>query len=239
MKFFLILLTIEFLRFLYTREIQLNDDLAKKFIELADKYVQNDLSEKCVDYFNSNMSSENVYEILDFAWERGVEKLKNSCYNFVKKNIDVNNVSSLIQYLEKLSDEDCTEDDLEAKANGVSFILNKFGKVYEKNEKNWKVCEDFLIKNIEMKTFSLFVNFVYWKYSEIIQKNKMFYCGLQVMKESEESIRQGTESLKGALFAFAQRNFPEIREKKIILELPNQFLADLFESITENKKVEQ
>ena len=223
------------MRYLYTREVKLDDDLAKKLIELADKYVQNDLSEKCVDYFNSKMSSENVYEILDFAWERSVDKLKNSCYNFLKKNIDANNISGLIQYLEKLSDEDCTEDDLEAKANAVSFILNKFAKVYEKNEKNWKICEDFLIKNIEMKTISTFVNFVYWQYSEIIERNKMFYCGLQVLKESKDSIKQGTVSLKRALLDFSQRNFQEIREKNIILELPNQFLADLFESVTEAK----
>ncbi len=200
----------------------MNDSLAKKLIILADKYVQNDLSEKCVDFLKLKVSSENVYETLDFAEEQNLVELKNFSSNFLMMKLDIDNLSKLIQYLSDKQDSFS-----EIKSFASSFIVNRFAKIHKRYEDNWESIENFLIRNIDIGTFSLFVNFIYWKDSEIIEKKKMFSCEKEDFEESKELILQKTANLKLACFDFAKRNFKEILNKGISTDLPNKFLADL------------
>ncbi len=190
---------IEFLRYLYTREVELNEDLAMKLIKLADKYVQNDLSEKCLDFLKLTINSENVYKRFDFAFKQNLDELKDFCKNFLKNNLDTNSLPGLIQSLEKLP---------EVKPSVVTFIVNNFDKVYEKYSKNWPFYEDFLIENVDMSTILLFVNLIYGEHSE-------------------DEIMQKTHSLHKACFDFAGRNLKEIHQKGLAYELPKKFLVDL------------
>ncbi len=218
---------IEYLRFLYTREVRLNEDLAMKLIKLADKYVQNDLSEKCLDFLKFTIKSENAFRRFDFAFEQNLDELKDFYENYFKSNIEVKSLPDLIQYLEKLP---------EVRLSVVNFIVNKFKEVFKEYKNNWSFYEDFLIKNVDMSTISLFVNFIYWKYTD---KYKMSEEEKKEKKEEEEEeeeeedseageeIEQNTLRLNQACFDFAERNFKEIHQTGIALELPNKFLADL------------
>jgi len=193
-----------------------------KLLILADKYVQADLSEKCFDFLRFTVKSDNAYKILDFACEQNLDFLKNICKNFLKNNIKISSLPNRIQYIEKQPDQDSKE----LRASTMNFIVNSFEGVYKKDEKNWPFYEDFLIRNVNMSTISLLVNFIYWKSSEFIETSKIFY-GKHMFEESEEEILQNTRRLKQACLAFAERNFKEIHQKGIDLELPNKFLVDL------------
>jgi len=204
---------------LYTRKVELNEDLAMKLIQLADKYVQNDLSEKCIDFLKSSVKPDNAGKIFDFACEQDIDLLKNFCINYLKRNIDVEHLPSLIQLTEKRP---------EIKENIFNFIFNNFDEVFNEYSTNWQFYEDFLIKNVDMSTISLFVNFIYWEHSEMRKTDKMFSdCRVSMFRESKGLIMQNTLGLKEACLTFAQKNFKEIQEKKISYELPNHFLADV------------
>ncbi len=196
----------------------MNEDLAMELAKLADKYVQNELSEKCLDFLKFSINSDNVLKRLDFAFEQNLDQLKDFCKNFLKKNIEVKSLPDLIQYLEKLP---------EVKANVASFIVKKFNFVYKEYEKDWPFYEDFLIKNIGMSTISLLVNFVYCEHSEIIETSEMFSGKTWVYEEVKDQLLQNTLRLNQACFKFAKRNFKEIHQKGVSRDLPKRFLMNL------------
>ena len=82
----------EFIRFLYYGEVKKDEDLAMKLFVFADKYVQNDLREKCVDFFKFNLNSDNVYKILDFTRQENLSSLKDWCLNLLKNKTNPTNV---------------------------------------------------------------------------------------------------------------------------------------------------
>ena len=66
----------ESLRFLYCNEARPDLDLVLKLFVLADKFVQDDLSKRCLQFLQNNTNTDNVYAILDFAREENIDHLR-------------------------------------------------------------------------------------------------------------------------------------------------------------------
>jgi len=90
----------EFLRFLYCDEIPKEVDQVIKLFNIADKYLQNDLTERCMDFLKYNIILDNVYTILDFAQKEDISPLKAWCMQFLRNNLNTKNLSGLIKYLD-------------------------------------------------------------------------------------------------------------------------------------------
>ena len=96
---------IEYLRFIYQEKAYIeNEDKAMQLYILADKYLQEDLCEECVNWLNKTLKENNVFEILKFAHEQNISKITIACLEFFQGHLDINNVAELIRYF------DCEED---------------------------------------------------------------------------------------------------------------------------------
>ncbi|XP_014227698.1 speckle-type POZ protein A-like [Trichogramma pretiosum] len=100
-------ITLEMLRYVYTGIIE--NDKISFIIELlmaADKYAIDDLKNKCEMTLSSNLSSENVVDILKVADKCSMKKLKKTAVNFVKMHInqfsDTDDVAGMILSMEQL-----------------------------------------------------------------------------------------------------------------------------------------
>ena len=211
---------IEFLRVLYTREVRLDEDLAMKLVQLADKYVQSDLSEKCLDFLKFTINFENIYKRLEFAYEQNLDDLKNFCKNYLKRNLDAAKILDYLQFLEKNSDP-------ELKVGAVSYIVNNFYTVCQEYEKKWQSFEDFLVKSVDTSTISLLVKLTNPKDSGIITTTGLIYTRTGGWEDLDKAMEKRTVNLKQACLTFAQKNFRKLREKNICQEFPNSFLMEL------------
>jgi len=81
----------EFLRFLYCYEIEGDENLVFNLFAFADKYVQPDLNEKCLNFLKEKANPDNIYIILDFARRENISHLKSWCLNFLRSTIDASN----------------------------------------------------------------------------------------------------------------------------------------------------
>ena len=184
-------------------------NFAIKLLEFADKYTQDDLNERCLDFLIFSMNSENVYAILDFARQEGIVQLESWCMKFLKNNLTINSVSGLIQYLDQQN-----TPDLGLKDSAFNFIIDRSRKIFQ--EEN-KLCEDFLIKNISMDTIAKTVNFMYDSKDQIIER--------------KEIPQENIINLRKACFSFAKKHFKMLQERKIPEQLPNAFLSDVILSM--------
>ena len=74
------------LRFLYTDEIQENEELAKKLLAIAQKYKLQLLKLKCEEILMKNISKVNCAEILSLADVHQAPSLKKDAMNFIRRN---------------------------------------------------------------------------------------------------------------------------------------------------------
>jgi len=143
---------VEFLRFLYSNEVRLSGDTAIKLFKFADKYLQNDLIERCLGFLIENINLENVYTILDFARLEEVENLESWCLKFLKDNINVKNISELITYLNKQAQEN-----IELRDYALDFILNNYAKIHQNAD---ELYDDFLIRNVTIENCLKFFDLI-------------------------------------------------------------------------------
>jgi len=88
------------LRFLYCNKFNFDDGLLVfKLLDFADKYLQDDLNERCLDYLQLNINSKTALPIFEEAYARNLEKLVIWCVNHFKNNLGLANKSELIQSL--------------------------------------------------------------------------------------------------------------------------------------------
>jgi len=217
-----LILSIEFLRFIYCDELQLDANLAIKLLVFSDKYLQDDLNEKCLSYLTHNITSENVYTILDFARQENISHVKSWCMKFFNKNINVHNISGLVEFLNKQNNPEFALDNLELRDKALGFITKNFIEISKGQNKNTKMTfyEDFLIKNIDTDTIVILANFLSTNSSEKPASN-----GYQ---ESEiQMFGQETRKLRSAVFGFAQQNMKILRANKIAKNFSKTFLIDL------------
>ena len=74
------------LRFLYTDDIQENEELAKKLLAIAQKYQLQLLKLKCEDILMKNISKTNCAEILSLADVHEAPSLKKDALDFIRRN---------------------------------------------------------------------------------------------------------------------------------------------------------
>ena len=159
---------------------------------LADKYLQEDLQEKCFHYLTYNINIDTVYKILDFAHQENILHIKNWCLKFFEDNLNLQNIAGLVDYLLE------GQDDLQFKKNNKKFRNRVFNFIFEhsfeifNNEKgDMKIYEDFMIKNIGMKTIAAFA---------------CYLGGFHELSENKKAIFEDwTANLKEAVFWLCQR----------------------------------
>lgn len=78
----------EMLRFIYTGEVKNLDLIAKNLLELANRFLIEDLKNLCEKELFKSLSIHNVQELFLFASDNKAFKLKEECLKFVKNNMD-------------------------------------------------------------------------------------------------------------------------------------------------------
>jgi len=212
----------EFLRWLYQATVNLNDaNQAIKLHTLADKYLQEDLREKCLNFLTSMINMENVYMILDFAHQENSTGLKNWCLKCVKDKLNVLNVAGLIEYLDRQEDSEWKENHRQFRNFAFNFIL----RILQKEKK--QVYEDFLLKNVEMDTISPLIQFLGHAY-DFSEKSDWG-------KREKEIFEKCTARLKEAAFRFVEGNAKVIMTRPEAKDFPHEFLRDFIVYTTENQ----
>jgi len=211
---------IEFLRFLYCKEIKIEDgdvNFALKLHGFADKFLQQNLQDECVDFLISNLASDNVYLILDFARQENIPRLKNCCIKLLQVNLNINSISGLIKYLEQ---QDLSqEENIQLRNRVISFILGEYGDI------SMKETEAFLINNIAMENIKIFLNFLCPQSST----NSSYFTGnaWALEEKAGDDFEKDTANLKNAVSRFVLANIDQIKQSNITQSLPQNFLLDL------------
>ncbi len=215
---------IEFLKFIYYNEIQLDAILAIKLLEFSDKYLQNDLNEKCMSYLTHNINSDNVYIILDFARQENIPHVKSWCMKFFKKNINIQNIDDLVEYLSQQNNPEFARDNLELRDKALSFIIKNYQEISNDKNANRNITfyEDFLIKNITTDTIVPLANFIS---ADIYEK--MMYASSASKEKAKCKFEQETKALRSAVFEFAQQNMKIFQAKEVAKNVSKAFLIDL------------
>ena len=204
---------IEFLRYLYCKEVELDTEIAIKLLAFSDKYLQNDLNDKCMSFLKHRLNSKNVYTVLDFAREENHSSLANWCLKFLENNINIRNVKNFIQYLDKKSDPEFITEHLKLKRQAFDIILENYIDASQKQQENLKFYEDFLIKNIEIDTITSLANFL---------------C-------DGNSKEINLDNLKRQVLNFADQNFKTLQEKNILKDIEKNFFIELVPYIQQKK----
>ena len=237
----------EYLRFIYQGTVDFGDiNQVIKLYTLADKYLQEDLPKKCLNYMTYNINIENVYKILDFAYEENILHLQNCCLKFFKDKLTIHNVSKLIKYL---LDYDA-DSKLKLRHFAFNFVLDNFFEIHENENGNMQqIYEDFLIKNIGMDTIPPLARFLSRDFKPS-QRERYPLKGDEDSEEDEDEcgyeygngiapigkdlFEKCTAHLKEAAFGFIQENAEIIMTSKIAEDFPNGFFRDFVLYTTRN-----
>jgi len=212
----------EYLRFIYYNEIlELDANLAIKLISYSDKYLQEDLYEKCMSFLTYNISIDNVYTILDFAREAKISPLQNWCLKFLKNNVTIDDISILIKYLKDQQQlpksEEFAKENLELKNKALYFIMENYARITQK-EVSFKVYEDFLSANLTTTTNGMIAKFIY---------------GQDLKGDARKAFQKDTANLKDSLSDFVKKNFPELKKKHATRKFPEALWEDLVSCLVE------
>src|SRR5690349_15432082 len=72
---------------MYYEKIDLNNQLAQKYLVLADKYLIHSLKSHCVNYLKNNLTMENIIDTILFADKYEVSDLKQFCFRKIYSEI--------------------------------------------------------------------------------------------------------------------------------------------------------
>jgi len=211
----------ELLRWLYQATVNLNDaNQAIKLHTLADKYLQEDLCKKCLNFLTSIPNMENVYTILDFAHQENVSQIKVWCTKLFQDKLTIHNVAELIKYLvDRQEDLESKENNRKFRNQALNFVLDNFFEIHENEKGNIQLYEDFLLKNIEIDTIPPLADFL----------------GQEQKKYREEIFEKSTIHLKEAVFSFIEENARIVMTSPEAKDFPHGFLRELFLYTAENK----
>lgn len=76
---------LEFLRFLYTREVQFNGNNVLQLLYLAEKYMIESLTKRCILFLRDHLDSSNVFCVLEHSKLIENKSLLRSCWKFIDK----------------------------------------------------------------------------------------------------------------------------------------------------------
>jgi len=209
----------EFLRFIYLNKVELDADLALKLLALSDKYLQSDLNEKCMSFLTYNLSSDNIYKILEFAREEDMSLLKDWCMKYFRNNMNRTNVSGLIKFLDQEQKSEFAVDNLELKNKAFDIVIKDYVKICLEQKDDVPFYEAFLIKNVNQDTILRFAKLIS---PEEIQKSSLNSESPQDEAISDEWII----NLRTVVMNFVKENFEMLKAQRITAELPNAFFVD-------------
>ncbi len=199
----------------------------------ADKYLQEDLCEKCVRSLNKRIKQDNVYKILDFAHERNISETAARCFSFFQNRLTINNIAGLIEYVERKEDSELDR----LKNIAFSFVLDRFFDIYENEKGNMQLYESFLIVNIEMDNLSTFVDFLSNSYklagNEIEgSDSEEFHFGWRGPK-TKDIFDERTIKIKEAVFDFIHENVNTVMTRKVSEDFSKDFFRDFTKYVVE------
>ena len=223
-------LIIEFLRSIYCDAVQLDETRAMNLLLFAEKYLEKDLKITCFEFLTRNLTSENVFRILDFASQQNEKKLWDSGISFLKENLDGCDLSELIKYLDKPQESEFAKSLCDLEDSTVKFVIQQYSELYQKEPAKIQIFEDFLIKNVNMKTIALISNFVQeWGWhQENVLKNS------DPVKETREAEKTGM-NLRKTVFEWVNKNMKEIQEKNYAQNIPKKFWEEFEEENLKNE----
>ena len=178
--------SIELLRFLYCNEIDLHGKpltVAFELLDFADKYLQGDLNDRCLEYLRSNINSKTALPIFEEASARNLQNLMPWCVERLKNNITLTNVSELVQSL-------ISKYSHELRDKVFDWILKNYFEIYQKQNKSLRLFEEFLTKNIGRKTIGRIFQFIVGaggseSFIKSYKSYKKNLAGLKVMDSAE------------------------------------------------------
>jgi len=210
----------EFLRWIYCNEIPQDVHLIIKLFNLADKYLENDLTEKCLDFLKFNINADNVYAILEFARKEGIPALSEWCLQSFQNHLSSENVSKLIKYLDHQHLEEVKSENLELRDKALNCVMTNFKEIYRENQESFHFYENFLTSNIEIKTIEKFAKFIG---NSDIQSQISENEGEKNEFNSEKVISK----LADAVFDFVWKNYKIIQNKDLEFNFPKDFFLGL------------
>jgi len=241
----------EFLRWIYCEELKLDVQLALKLLPLADKYVQNNLRDKCINILTHNINAQNIYSIFDYACQEDLSYVKSWCGKFWNNNINLKDLPQLMKYLDQKPK---TKDLIGPIDTAITAIIKNFSQICQKYKQNIQVYENFLVNMIDIHTISKLSNFVFGDSSanksqkQFSYKQESFSDDMSEEEdedeEEENDLSEGiskvpaskseTSKLREELLKFVPANFAEIKAKKINQSFSNTFLTEVLSYEIEN-----
>jgi len=197
-----------------------------KFYVLADKYLQEDLCEKCLNFLTSRINMDTVYKILDFfAHEENVPQIRLWCTKLLKDKLNLQNVKRFIKYLaDRQEDPEFKENNKEVRNQAINFVLENFFEINE-NE-NMEIYEDFIMKNIDMETVSALAGFL--GSSHELPENAKEYPlkRRKAVRVRAEVLEERITRIKEAAFSFVYENVKTVMTSKAAKDFKNAFFID-------------
>ncbi len=241
------------MQYIYQDTINRDDiDRTIKLYTLADKYLQEDLQEECLNFISQNINRENAYKIFDFALRENILEVQNLLSEFLQKNVNINNVIGLIESLGRHENSEFHDVTLRIRVVTFIFILNHFFDPDEdENEKgSQQAYENFICENIEMGKVPTLVRFLSCskrlpeieeesfpedleKHSQKEDDNDMVFFDSQdidrflkrkATPKTRNIFEEKTTRLRAATFNFIHENSEFALTSRI--DFPNDFLGD-------------
>ena len=79
---------LELFRFVYSDEVNLNEDNVMQVLYLAKKYMLPSLADKCSEFLRENLDASNVFHVLTDAQKYEEKDLENHCWQVIDKETD-------------------------------------------------------------------------------------------------------------------------------------------------------
>ena len=214
------------------------DNIALKLIQFSDKYLQEDLREKCIDFLQYTLTEENVYRRLELAHKENLPTIEKWCIPFLENTMEFEKVRDLIEHLNKESPE-FDKNNLPLQKIARDLVVKNYITIIIEQKKKVGFYDEFLAKNVRINTFVKLAKLPYSDgYKELIRNNRNWRDYERAKQESIDLLKQSTANLRFALFAFARENYEKLEEKKHIEKLPKAFLEE-FRASSENQDAEE
>ena len=149
---------LEFLRFLYENEAQIDDlQFAIRLLGFSDKYLQDDLHKRCINFLKNNLTIDNVSELIQYLDQQSTPdlELKDSAFDliidnatevfqednmnakffeeFLIKNITMDTIVKIADILDYPNEEIPQEKTINLRKACFEFARKNFKSLHEKN----------------------------------------------------------------------------------------------------------
>ena len=179
---------------------------------MADKYIEDDLKEKCAHALIHHLTPSTACEMFDFARENNLVLLRSWCLQqFFPDRMNWSNLAKFIQYLGTQNNPEDEEDNKRLMNKAAKVILKDFAVVKHRfgTQAIFKVFEDCLIENISTKN--------------IVQltENSLGFFILQ-SKDKGETV---WTNIGNAVLNFVFTNYQSLEEKGLVKRFSYIFLS--------------